>query len=65
MRILGREVLEALLPPADVIAAVERAFREAAAGRGYVLETGRLPLEGGARELADNPEVRRAYLGEA
>jgi branched-chain amino acid transport system ATP-binding protein len=35
------------------------------AGRGYVLETGRLPLEGAARELADNPEVRRAYLGEA
>ncbi|MGH7300865.1 MAG: ABC transporter ATP-binding protein [Candidatus Rokuibacteriota bacterium] len=35
------------------------------AGRGYVLETGELALEGGARELADNPEVRRAYLGEA
>jgi branched-chain amino acid transport system ATP-binding protein len=35
------------------------------AGRGYVLETGRLPLKGGARDLADNPEVRRAYLGEA
>jgi branched-chain amino acid transport system ATP-binding protein len=35
------------------------------AGRGYVLETGRLALEGPARELADNPEVRRAYLGEA
>jgi branched-chain amino acid transport system ATP-binding protein len=35
------------------------------AERGYVLETGRLPLAGGARELADNPEVRRAYLGEA
>jgi branched-chain amino acid transport system ATP-binding protein len=35
------------------------------AERGYVLETGRLPLEGGARELADNPDVRRAYLGEA
>ena len=35
------------------------------AERGYVLETGRLPLEGGARELAENPEVRRAYLGEA
>ena len=35
------------------------------AERGYVLETGRLPLEGPARELADNPEVRRAYLGEA
>jgi branched-chain amino acid transport system ATP-binding protein len=35
------------------------------AERGYVLETGRLALEGAARELADNPEVRRAYLGEA
>jgi len=35
------------------------------AGRGYVLETGSIVLEGGARDLADNPEVRRAYLGEA
>ena len=35
------------------------------AGRGYVLETGRIALEGSARDLADNPEVRRAYLGEA
>jgi branched-chain amino acid transport system ATP-binding protein len=35
------------------------------AGRGYVLETGRIALEGRAAELADNPEVRRAYLGEA
>ena len=32
--------------------------------RGYVLETGRIALEGRAAELADNPEVRRAYLGE-
>ncbi|HET7874798.1 MAG TPA: ABC transporter ATP-binding protein [Methylomirabilota bacterium] len=35
------------------------------AGRGYVLETGRIALEGRAAELAGNPEVRRAYLGEA
>ena len=35
------------------------------AGRGYVLETGHIALEGTAAELADNPEVRRAYLGEA
>jgi branched-chain amino acid transport system ATP-binding protein len=35
------------------------------AGRGYVLETGRIALEGRAADLADNPEVRRAYLGEA
>jgi len=33
--------------------------------RGYVLETGHIALEGRAAELADNPEVRRAYLGEA
>ena len=35
------------------------------AGRGYVLETGGVALAGSARDLADNPEVRRAYLGEA
>lgn len=33
------------------------------AQRAYVLETGRVVLEGTARELAQNPEVRRAYLG--
>jgi len=37
----------------------------AIAGRGYVLETGSIVLEGPAAALADNPEVRRAYLGEA
>ncbi|HUG38776.1 MAG TPA: ABC transporter ATP-binding protein [Candidatus Limnocylindrales bacterium] len=37
----------------------------AIAGRGYVLETGGVVLEGQAAALADNPEVRRAYLGEA
>ena len=44
MRILGREVLEALLPPADVIAAVERAFREHAAGRAAALPRGVLSM---------------------
>jgi branched-chain amino acid transport system ATP-binding protein len=34
------------------------------AHRAYVLETGRIALEGNARQLADNPEVRKAYLGE-
>ena len=37
----------------------------AIAGRGYVLETGSIALEGLAGELADNADVRRAYLGEA
>ena len=44
MRILGREVLEAVLPPVDVIAAVERAFREAAAGRAAALPRAVLPM---------------------
>ena len=34
------------------------------ANRGYVLETGTVVLEGPATTLAENPEVRRAYLGE-
>jgi branched-chain amino acid transport system ATP-binding protein len=34
------------------------------AQRGYVLETGNVVLSGTAAELAQNPEVRRAYLGE-
>jgi branched-chain amino acid transport system ATP-binding protein len=33
------------------------------ADRGYVLENGRIRLEGASHELAQNPEVRRAYLG--
>jgi branched-chain amino acid transport system ATP-binding protein len=33
------------------------------ASRGYVMETGTIVLEGGAEELMNNPEVRKAYLG--
>jgi branched-chain amino acid transport system ATP-binding protein len=33
------------------------------ADRAYVLETGRVSLSGTGRELADNPDVKRAYLG--
>ena len=33
------------------------------ADRGYVLENGRIQLEGASEELEQNPEVRRAYLG--
>jgi branched-chain amino acid transport system ATP-binding protein len=34
------------------------------AHRGYVIETGTIVLSGAAAELAETPEVRRAYLGE-
>ena len=33
------------------------------ADRAYVMETGRIKLQGSAAELAANPEVERAYLG--
>jgi branched-chain amino acid transport system ATP-binding protein len=35
------------------------------ANRAYVLETGRIVLEGPAQEVLENPEVQEAYLGEA
>lgn len=33
------------------------------AKRAYVMETGRIVMEGPAAELAKNPEIQRAYLG--
>jgi branched-chain amino acid transport system ATP-binding protein len=33
------------------------------ADRGYVLETGQIFIEGSAKELLDNHDVQRAYLG--
>lgn len=34
------------------------------ASRGYVLQSGRLVLEGNARDLLNNPSIREAYLGQ-
>ena len=33
------------------------------AKRAYVIENGRIVLDGPARELANHPRVREAYLG--
>lgn len=33
------------------------------ADRGYVLQGGRVVIEGTAAELLENPELKRAYLG--
>ena len=32
---------------------------------GYVLETGTIVMEGPGKELADNQDVRQAYLGKS
>lgn len=54
---LNREGMTILLVEQDVQAALEHATR------GYVLETGRISLEGKAEALLADPRVRQAYLG--
>jgi len=54
---LKREGLTILLVEQNARAAM------AVADRGYVIETGQIVLQGTARQLCDNPEVQRAYLG--
>ncbi len=34
------------------------------ANRGYVIESGRVTREGGGRELLNDPDIKKAYLGE-
>jgi branched-chain amino acid transport system ATP-binding protein len=34
------------------------------ANRAFVMETGNITIQGSAKELADNPAIRKAYLGE-
>ena len=34
------------------------------ADRAYVMETGRIVLEGEGRTLLESPEIKKAYLGE-
>jgi branched-chain amino acid transport system ATP-binding protein len=33
------------------------------AHRGYIMESGRIVLDGAAADLADNPDVKEFYLG--
>lgn len=36
----------------------------AISNRAYVLETGRISIEGSAKELLDDARVKKAYLGQ-
>ena len=36
-----------------------------AADKGYVMETGRITLSGTGKDLAENQEVKEAYLGKS
>lgn len=57
IRAISTEGVAVLLVEQNVVRALE------IAGRAYVLEGGRIVRAGGGRELLDDPEVRRAYLG--
>jgi len=54
---IRKEGITVLLVEQDVFSAFH------VADRGYVLETGKIVRVGTARELLEDPEVRRAYLG--
>jgi branched-chain amino acid transport system ATP-binding protein len=58
-------ILAELKKAGATILLVEQNARAAlkVADRGYVLETGRIILDGDAADLKDDPEVQRAYLG--
>lgn len=54
---LGKEGTTVLIVEQNAKAAL------AIAEKAYVLETGRVVMQGPASELAENPEIQRAYLG--
>jgi branched-chain amino acid transport system ATP-binding protein len=58
-------VLTAIRGQGVTVLLVEQDIHLALSGadRGYVMETGRIVHSGAAKELIDDPEVRRAYLG--
>lgn len=58
-------VLKSINESGATILVVEQNARLALqyANRAYVLEAGKIVLEGKAQDLATNPEIRRAYLG--
>jgi branched-chain amino acid transport system ATP-binding protein len=57
IRRLHRDGLTILLVEQNLKKALE------VADRGYVVETGRIAMEGAASDLLDNPDIRSAYLG--
>jgi branched-chain amino acid transport system ATP-binding protein len=60
------DIIQEIHAQGTTILLIEQNARKAlgVAGRGYVLETGEIVLEGTAEELRSNDQVRKAYLGE-
>ncbi len=60
------EVIRSIADEGVTILLIEQNARLAleASHRGYVMESGRMILEGPSQQLLDDPKVRAAYLGE-
>ena len=60
-----KAVFETLKSEGMAILFIEQNVRLALAiaGRGYILESGRLAIAGPSSDLIDSPEVRRIFLG--
>jgi len=58
-------IIKRLREEGNTVLLVEQNARSALkiANRGYVLETGRIMVQGAAEDLLENKEVQRAYLG--
>jgi len=54
---INAEGVTVILVEQDVLTAFELA------GRAYVFETGRITMSGPSRELMEDPEIKRSYLG--
>lgn len=60
------DIIQSINKSGTTVLLVEQNAKKALsiANRAYVLETGKIVLEGNAKELMNNDEIKKAYLGE-
>ena len=60
------DIIESISKSGTTVLLVEQNAKKALsiADRAYVLETGKVVLEGNAKDLLENDSIKKAYLGE-
>ena len=60
------DIIESISKSGTTVLLVEQNAKKALsiADRAYVLETGKVVLEGDAKDLLENDSIKKAYLGE-
>ena len=60
------DIIQSINKSGTTVLLVEQNAKKALsiANRAYVLETGKIVLEGDAKELMNNDQIKKAYLGE-